>query len=207
MFAQASLSAPSLDQVQSDFVAAMPRIARHARCYFRHVRCQHKKADFVSEVVSICWKWWRRLVELGKNPARFASALATYAAKAVRTGRRVCCQLKPNDVLSERAQQRHGFSVSKLPDHSTLSTNPLTEALAETPSYDPSELAAFRIDFPSWRRSHSQRYRRIIDDMLVGERTLELANKHGLSPARVSQLRREFHADWQRFTGAEQTAA
>jgi len=117
----ASLSVPSLTKVQSEFLTVLPRITRHARCYFRHVRCQHKKADFVSEVVSICWKWWLRLVQLGRNPGRFVSALATYAAKAVHCGRRVCGQLKAKDAMSERAQQRHGFSVGKLLDQSTLS--------------------------------------------------------------------------------------
>jgi len=39
--------------------------------------------------------------------------------------------------------------------------------------------------------------------MLVGERTLDLARKHGLSPARVSQLRREFHRDWNQFTDTD----
>jgi hypothetical protein len=32
-----------------------------------------------------------------------------------------------------------------------------------------------------------------------GERTGDLAKKYSLSPARVSQLRREFFADWCRF--------
>jgi hypothetical protein len=36
-----------------------------------------------------------------------------------------------------------------------------------------------------------------------GERTLDVAGRHGLSPARVSQLRREFHDDWARFCGAD----
>src|SRR5579862_5161281 len=121
---------PSINRIQSDFLTALPRINKHARLYFRHVPCRHRKADLVSEVVAICWKWWLRLVEVGKNPRAFVSVLATFAAKAVRSGRRVCGQLKPNDVLSERAQQRHNFSVSKLPDFSTESSNPLAEALA-----------------------------------------------------------------------------
>ena len=32
------------------------------------------------------------------------------------------------------------------------------------------------------------------------EQTLNAARRHGLSPGRVSQKRREFHDDWQRFT-------
>jgi len=197
----------SLDQARSDFLAAMPRIVRHARCYFRHVRCRHRKADCVSEVVALCWKWWTRLVERQKNPNSFISTLASFAARAVRSGRRVCGQERAKDALSTTAQQRHHFTVGSLPQISTLNTNPLSDALCETPDHDPARIAAFKIDYPCWRRSHSRRNRRLIDDMMVGNRTKELARKHRLSPARVSQLRREFHDDWQLFTGEEQMAA
>jgi hypothetical protein len=39
----------------------------------------------------------------------------------------------------------------------------------------------------------------MIDDLMVGERTLAVADGYGLSPGRISQLRREFHDDWERF--------
>jgi hypothetical protein len=38
-----------------------------------------------------------------------------------------------------------------------------------------------------------------IDHLMVGERTLEVSRRFGFSPARVSQLRREFRDDWSRF--------
>jgi hypothetical protein len=41
---------------------------------------------------------------------------------------------------------------------------------------------------------------------MLGERTLDVAGKYGLSPGRVSQLRREFHDDWEFFcAGPPQT--
>jgi hypothetical protein len=197
----------SLAEAQADFQAAMPRIARHGKVYFRHVRCRQKKADLVQEVVGLAWKWWLRLVQRGKNPMAFVSTLASFAARAVRCGRRVCGQLRAKDVMSEVAQQRRHFTVSKLPDCSTLSENPLAEALIDHQQADVPDHVAFRIDFPCWRRSHSLRNRRIIDDMMVGNRTSDLARKHRISPARVSQLRRELHRDWQLFTGDGPKAA
>ena len=59
----------------------------------------------------------------------------------------------------------------------------------------------FRLDFPAWLRTRTQRDRRIINDMVMGQRTLDLSKKYGISPGRVSQVRREFHDDWQRFCG------
>jgi DNA-binding NarL/FixJ family response regulator len=61
--------------------------------------------------------------------------------------------------------------------------------------------AAFRIDWPAWLNSRTDRDRRILNAMATGERTQNLARKFKISPARISQLRRECHADWLRFCG------
>jgi hypothetical protein len=61
--------------------------------------------------------------------------------------------------------------------------------------------AAFRIDFPVWLSQLGARNRDIATDMAQDQRTGELAAKHGTTPGRISQLRREFHTDWQRFHG------
>jgi hypothetical protein len=66
------------------------------------------------------------------------------------------------------------------------------------------EQVSFRLDFPCWLRTRTSRDRKLINDMLQDERTLDLAKKHGLSAGRVSQLRREFMASWERFCGEEE---
>jgi hypothetical protein len=60
---------------------------------------------------------------------------------------------------------------------------------------------AFRSDFPAWRRTRTDRDRRLIEDLLRGERTRDVSVKYRLTAPRVSQLRREFHEDWVRFCG------
>lgn len=126
--------------------------------------------------------------------------LATFAAKAVRSGRRVCGQLPAKDAMSERAQQRHGFCVGKLPDVSTLSENPLTEALTDNTQSAVPDQVQFRCDFPDWLGTNTERNRKIVVEMAQGERTKALARRFKISPARISQLRRELHDDWERFT-------
>jgi hypothetical protein len=184
------------------FLSILPRIVTHGRVYFRHLR-RADQEEAVQETVALCWKWFVRLAGRGKDAARFPSALASYAARAVRGGRRVCGQERGRDALSPLAQRRRGFAVGRLPDVSTLSDNPLSEALADNTQTPPDEQCAFRLDFPAWRGSRAARDRRIIDELMRGERTLDVAGRHGLSPARVSQLRREFHDDWARFCGAD----
>src|SRR4051812_43145507 len=50
-------------------------------------------------------------------------------------------------------------------------------------------------------RASSDRRRRITEDLLMGERTMDVAGRHGLSQGRISQLRRELMHDWRRFCG------
>lgn len=184
------------------FLTILPRIQTHARCYFRNVRCSVKKADCVAEVIALAWKWFVRLTERGKDATQFPSVLASFASRAVKSGRRVCGQEKARDVLSGCAQHRHRFAMGKLPDFSTESTNPLAEALTDNTRSPVPDQVEFRIDFPDWLTTRTGRDRRLIGRMVMNDRTKDLANKFGLSEARVSQLRREYREDWDRF-GAE----
>jgi hypothetical protein len=108
---------------------------------------------------------------------------------------------RSRDLLSPLAQRLHGFVVGKLPDPSTLGTSLLTDALCDNAQTPVPDQVAFRHDFPLWRLTRTQRDQRVIDELLVGERPLAISRKHGISPGRVSQLRREFHEDWSRFCG------
>jgi hypothetical protein len=191
----------SSPDLQFAFLSILPRIEKHGRIYFRHLRCPETKADAVGEMVALSWRWFVRLAQRGKDATQFPSVLATFAARAVRSGRRLCGKEKAKDVLSPEAQRRHGFVVTKLPDVSTLHGSPLDEALRDNTRSEVPEQVAFRLDFPAWRLTRTDRDRRVIDDMMAGEGTMALADRYGLSPARVSQLRREFHADWQTFCG------
>ena len=194
-------TARSLANLQARFLQIRDRIETHARIYFRQVKCWFKRADYIADTVALAFKWFRRLALKGKDARKFASALATYAARAVKCGRRITQQLKPQDVLSEVAQQRHGFYVGKIPDFSTLDTNPLQEALIDNTRSPVPDQVQFRLDFPSWLRTRTQRDRSLIGDMMAGQRTLDMSRRYGISPGRISQLRRDFYEDWQRFCG------
>ena len=183
------------------FLPLLPRIALHARVYFRHVRCPHRRADAVAEVVALTWRWFVALAQRGKDVARFPSALAAFAARAVKSGRRLCRMESGQDALSPRARARRGFRVERLPDFSTPSGDPLADALADNTVTPVAEQVAFRLDFPAWLATLGGRDRRVALDLMVGERTRDVARKYGRSPGRVSQLRRRLHDDWKRYHG------
>jgi hypothetical protein len=193
------------------FLVLLPRIELHARVYFRFMK-PDRKEEAVAETVALAWHWFLRLTARGKDVTPFVSALASYAARAVLSGRRLCGQLPARDVLSVAAQRRHGFTVQALPQSTRhpfdevyasvqgqRHIDALEEMLRDNTVTPPPDQAAFRIDFAAWRRTRTERDRRLMADLMVGERTSQVAQEYGITAGRVSQLRREFHDDWVRF--------
>jgi hypothetical protein len=209
-------SVPSAGELLGDrFLVLLPRIELHARIYFRFLKSDRKE-EAVAETVALAWHWFLRLTARGRDVTQFVSALASYAARAVLSGRRLCGQLPARDVLSEVAQRRHGFSVQALPQSTRhpfeeiytsvqgqRHIDAMDEMLRDNSITPPPDQAAFRIDFASWRRTRTERDRRLMADLMVGERTSHVSRKYGITAGRVSQLRREFHDDWVRFSGAD----
>ena len=77
----------------------------------------------------------------------------------------------------------------------------LCDALTDNSVTPPPDAAAFRIDFPRWLDGLPDRDRQLVERLMVGERTLAMAKRFRISPARVSQLRRELCRDYSRFHG------
>lgn len=188
-------------QLHAAFVTQiLPRVVLHARIFFRAEKCPGKKEDRVAETAALAWQWYCRLMQRGKDPGQFSARFATLAALAVKNGRKVAGMEKAKDVMNGRTQQRHGFLVSGLPAVNTLTFNPFAEALRDNTQTEVPEQVAFRLDFPAWLTTRTLRDRTLIEGMGKGERTKDLADKLGMSQARVSQMRRQFREDWQRFT-------
>jgi hypothetical protein len=202
MGAAAILQSLSVVQLQTRFLAVLPRIETHARIYFRHLKCRHQQEEAVAECVALAWAWFIRLLRRGKNPEAFITVLADFAARAVSSGRRLCGQEKVNEVLSSVAQWRHGFTVQRLHPSGGPLDSPWDDALKDNTRTPVLNQVIFRVDFRAWRGTRTKRDQRIIDRLLRSERTGTVAQIFGISPGRVAQLRRQFHADWLRFGAA-----
>jgi hypothetical protein len=207
-----SIQQLSLPELQAAFLSLRPRIVTHARFIFRDVECDERKADCLSETLALAWKWFLRLVEKGKDPRGFASVLAGYAARAVKNGRRLCGQLRAKDVMNPVAQGRHGFRLETLPcstrtcqeDRCSVvggqrRQDEFEERLRDNTRTPPDEQAMFRLDFASWLKSLTARERKIVRAMARNERTRDLSQQFGVSPSRISQLRRDFALSWRDF--------
>jgi hypothetical protein len=196
-----SQSQAAQDMQQARFLAVLPRIRLHAQIVFRHLKCWDKKADAIAETLAISWMWYCQLAQRGTDAGQFPAALASFAARAAQAGRRLCGRERTRDAMSWVAHQQQDFAVISLAEPNGSASGAWKDALHDNTQSPVADQVCFRCDFPRWRNSRSSRDRRLIDDLMLGERTWDVARKHGLSPGRVSQLRREFHADWERFCG------
>jgi hypothetical protein len=179
----------------------VPKIEAHGRISFRHIKSFHSRQEAITEMVALCWKWFVRLAERGKDANQFASALATFAARAVCSGRRLCGMDPAKDVLSSRAQQRHHFATGILREGKGLDGTLLEEALHDNTHTPVDEQVCFRLDFPAWLLTRTDRDHRIVRDLMRGERTLDVSRKYGTTPARISQLRGIFTRIGASFAG------
>ncbi len=185
------------EHIRETFVSSvLPRVEAHGRLYFRHVRCQHRKQELLAEMAALSWRWYVRLVRRGKDVLKFVGRLAVFAARAISSGRRVCGRERARDAMSQSAQRNRGFAVA-----GARLGGPLAEALQDNTVSPVPDQVAFRLDFPAWRHTRSERDRRVIDCMMTGESTTMLARLFGISQARISQMRREFHDDWRAYCG------
>jgi hypothetical protein len=192
--ADRSSSAALADQ----FMANLPRLEKHARYALRHIPCPDAQADLIAETVALAWKLFLSLVRRGKDPTTFFTTVALRCSQAVRSGRRLAGSDASKDVMSPLARKRHGFTVGGLDDR-PRKDDALAEALAENTQSEVPDQAAFRIDFPRWRRGFGGRKEQVLDALMVGEGTRQVAECFGLSQARVSQMRREFQDNWDEF--------
>src|SRR4051794_17381120 len=106
---------PCCQECRSEFEKVLPRIRTHAAIQFRPVVCRSTRDELIAEAVALSWKWWVVLWKRGKDPRSLVSAIAGFAVRAARCGRRLCGQEKAQDVFSPVAQRRYAFTVNGIP--------------------------------------------------------------------------------------------
>jgi hypothetical protein len=181
------------------FLAMLPAIRRSAQISFRKIRPE-LRGELIEEVVANCFVAFARLVERGQADRALPSPLARFAIAQVRVGRRVGNRQRISDALSNYAQFKKGFHVEQL-DHFDEEEDCWRQVLIEDRRAGPADLAACRIDFAEWLRRLTARIRKIALALASGETTKGAAEKFGLSPARISQLREWLRKSWESFQG------
>jgi hypothetical protein len=184
--------------VHTKFLEMLPAIRRQALFAFR--KASHDaREEMIAEVVAKTYRAFCRLVERGKVGVAFATPLAQYSIRQVRSGRLLGGRGGLRDVMSARDQQR-GFEIDRL-GHGDREESQWEEIVVEDHRAGPAEIAACRIDFASWLRLLPVRPRKIALTLAKGETTSETAKKFGVTPARVSQIRLWLKESWEQFQG------
>jgi hypothetical protein len=185
--------------VNQQFEQMLTRIRLMALHAFRD-KDHELRYELTAEVVARAYAAFVRLARQGRAELGYATPLALFSIKQVKSGRRMGAKLNIKDVSSEYAQMNKGFSMLRL-DRYNKRKELWKEVVVEDQKSGPAEIAAMRIDFEAWLNTLDLRERRIAKVLATGETTGATARKFGVSPSRISQLRRQFMEAWQAFLG------
>ena len=97
-------------------------------------------------------------------------------------------------------RDRHGFRAPNLDRYDRETEQWRQVAVADRKASIP-DIAAFRIDFSRWLKLLSHRDTPIVTALARGDQTSAVADRFGLTPGRISQLRRKFEHAWANFQG------
>jgi DNA-directed RNA polymerase specialized sigma24 family protein len=193
---QKATQRPSESTVHAKFLELLPKIRRQANIAFRNA-LPDAREELIAEVVANAYSSYCRLVELGKEDVAFATPLACFAIRRVRSCRFLGGRLKDRDVMSGRVR---GSGVGRL-DCFDSKDGTWQEIVVEDRRAGPAEIAACRIDFSTWLRLLPRRQRKVALMLAGGESTSEAAKKFGVTAGRISQLRLWLKESWERFQG------
>lgn len=189
---------PGSSSWQVDFLQVLPAICRRAKFAFRHLP-PGEREEAIAGATALAFVAYGSLANQNRLAHASPPTLARFAICAVRGGRQVGGRQNSVDVLSPQAKARHNFSLQSYSadPSSGLKQGPLSIFQARGAS--PADQAAFNIDFHDWLGRLTSRDRQIINRLATGQSAVSVANTLGISPARICQLRAEYHRSWLRF--------
>lgn len=176
-------------------IAILPIVERYARKVFSWCSPEERE-ERTAEAVAHAFVGYVSLVRRGRDREVTAWSLAFIAARRVKSGRHVgSSQDKATDVFTKR----NGFTVLRFGTMRDLPSE-FHEALVENARSPVPEQAAFRIDFPDFLSKQPGKKRKVAALLAVGNRATDVARSVGVSPGRVTQIRKELRQDWLVFT-------
>jgi hypothetical protein len=184
---------------QSQFLAVLPAVKARAALRFRYLPPE-ARAEATQEAIASACVAFQRMAVLGRQNRANPGSLADFAVKHVRGGRHVGgSQDAARDVLSPATRHRQRVRLVSYDSHEDGDN--WGEVVSGNRRCCVADLAAFRIDFAEWLKEMGERDRRIIAALAGSERTADVAERFGLTPGRVSQLRRMYERRWQLYQG------
>jgi RNA polymerase sigma factor (sigma-70 family) len=131
----------------------------------------------LADALSVAWEI-HRTAPSGVSP----KSIAYFALKSVHSNRQY--RESSRSLLSPKRRDAK-------PLRSTIDI-----AVVARDGSDPARVAAFRIDFDQWRQSLTDKQRQMVELLIQGYTTQEVAEIIGCSPGNVSQYRRRLAESW-----------
>jgi hypothetical protein len=178
---------------QDRFLAMLPEIESRLHNEFRNVDADSRE-EAVCEGVAHCLISYLRLDEAGRAHVATPFTLVLYGARHVRQGRPAAGRMNPKDPLSRYGQLENGVHVDS-------KAGVWIEELVLDDQASVSDQVATKLDVGAWFSTLTWRMKQIARDLAFGFSTSEAATKHGVSPGRISQLRRSLERSWLEFQG------
>jgi DNA-binding NarL/FixJ family response regulator len=186
----------------SPFLAVMPRVSYMARRRFAYMP-REQREDAVAEAIAAGFQAYISMKRRGRLKLISTVGFARNAVRHVAAGRRVGNSQAGRDVMSDLGRRRHGRGVQSLDVESLGNTDEcgwLHEAVAARQTPVP-EQVALRVDGGRWLASLKTRDKWMIEELAAGEMAVKVAKRFGISPARLSQLRKQWADSWAACVG------
>ncbi len=176
---------------QSNFVAMLPEIEQKLRIAFCRLDPEARE-DAIGEGVVHSLLTYVRLHEQGRADAATPSSLAWYSSRLVKRGRPAGGRMNCKEPLSRYGQISNDIEVERSPSH-------WIDSLVEDKRAAVADQVAAKMDFGAWFATLTKRMKEIATDLAFGCSTSEVAEKHGVTAGRISQLRRTLEESWTAF--------
>ena len=178
---------------QPNFLAMLPEIKQRLRAEFWQLAPEARE-DAIEEAIVHSLLSYCRLHEQGRAEVATPMSLAWYSARQIKRGRPSVGSMNSKEPLSRYAQIGNGIQIEP------LGSNWMDAMVEDKKAAVPDQVAA-KIDVAAWFATLTERTTEIAKDLAFGFSTSEIAKKHGVTPGRISQLRRTLKESWSAFQG------
>jgi len=176
---------------QTSFVTMLPEIEQKLRLAFSRLDLEARE-DAIEEGIVHSLLAYARLHEQGRAHVATASSLAWYSSRQVKRGRPTSGKMNGKEPLSRYGQISNDIEVERQP-------NNWIDAMVEDKRASVEDQVAAKLDVGAWFATLTKRMKEVAKDLAFGCSTSEVARKQGVTPGRISQLRRTLEESWAAF--------
>jgi len=181
----------------TEFLSLVAFLETWARIRFRF-RNSADRDEAVADTIAYGYAAFVSLKMRGKDPSAFPVVFSKFVVMAVAKGRSLGRKFSSQDVMCTNGQCNHRLTVHRFDDPIVDGGGWWRDMIADLRT-NVADAAAFNVDFPAWIGTLPAMKQHVAKLLAHGYATDAAAELVGLSPGRISQLRRELSVSWDAF--------